>query len=241
MWRLAASSCRLLSAISRNRRAFSRRRGLGGEGLEEVDGLRRNRLPAVLVIGGEDADGAAASNHGDDQEAPDAQPGEGRVRRAEAESGRQRVLLAEEQGRALPAHRPQRPGVVEGDRHALQGLPVVGRRAGAGPSREREAVRLGGQRPDVDPIEAHDLAGRVEDARELLSERERLLQRGRDPVELLQVAGETFQLAALVVDLLEQPRVLDGQNRLGGKGLEELHDLWQEVPGLRSQDAQGAR
>ena len=37
LWRLAAWSCRLLSAISRNRRAFSEDQGgLGSEGLEEV-------------------------------------------------------------------------------------------------------------------------------------------------------------------------------------------------------------
>ena len=46
----------------------------------------------------------------------------------------------------------------------------------------------------------------------------------------LVLAGD-FELAALVLDLPEQPRVLDGQGRLGGEGPEQLDDLRREVAG----------
>ena len=44
------------------------------------------------------------------------------------------------------------------------------------------------------------------------------------------LAGD-FELAALVLDLPEQPRVLDGQGRLGGEGPEEIDDLRRKLPG----------
>ena len=50
----------------------------------------------------------------------------------------------------------------------------------------------------------------------------------------LVLAGR-LELAALVLDLVEQPRVLDRQGRLGGEGLQELDHLGGELAGrLRS-------
>jgi hypothetical protein len=48
--------------------------------------------------------------------------------------------------------------------------------------------------------------------------------------ELRLVAVGDLELAALVLDLAEQARVLDGDGRLGGEGLEEVHDLRRELP-----------
>src|SRR5438132_5772089 len=45
---------------------------------------------------------------------------------------------------------------------------------------------------------------------------------------------------ALVFDLQEQPRVLDGQGRLGGEGAEEPHDLRLELSGSLARDGQDA-
>ena len=44
------------------------------------------------------------------------------------------------------------------------------------------------------------------------------------------LAGD-LELAALLLDLAEEPRVLDGQRRLGGEGLQELDDLGGELSG----------
>ena len=49
-----------------------------------------------------------------------------------------------------------------------------------------------------------------------------------------------LELAALVLDLAEEPRVLDGQRRLGGEGLEEADDLRRELPGRLPGDGEPA-
>ena len=72
-------------------------------------------------------------------------------------------------------------------------------------------------------VEPDHLARSVEHARELLREGQRLLERRREPGELLLVAGELLEGPALLVDLPEEPRVLDGDDRLGREGLEEIH------------------
>ena len=90
----------------------------------------------------------------------------------------------------------------------------------------------------MEPVQAHDLAGGVEHARELLAEGERLLERGGEPVELLHVPREALQLPALLVDLAEQPGVLDGEHRLGREGLERGDDLGREGAPLAAQDDQ---
>src|SRR5213078_425680 len=43
--------------------------------------------------------------------------------------------------------------------------------------------------------------------------------------ELQLVAAGNLELAALVLDLVEESRVLDGERRLGREGLERLDDL----------------
>ena len=53
--------------------------------------------------------------------------------------------------------------------------------------------------------------------------------------ELRLVLAGDRELAALLLDLAEQPGVLDGQRRLRGEGLQELDDLRRELPG-RSPD-----
>ena len=110
-----------------------------------------------------------------------------------------------------------------------------------GPGPERERVGLRRQRPDVEPVQAHDLAGGVEHARELLAEGERLLEGGGEPVELLHVPGEALQLPALLVDLAKQPGVLDGEHRLGREGLERGDDLGREGAPLAPQDHEAAQ
>jgi len=47
--------------------------------------------------------------------------------------------------------------------------------------------------------------------------------------ELRLVAVGLLKLAALVLDLSEQARVLDGQGRLGGESLEDFDDLRGEL------------
>src|SRR5206468_3928089 len=46
----------------------------------------------------------------------------------------------------------------------------------------------------------------------------------------LVLAGDR-ELAALLLDLAEKPRVLDGEGRLGGEGLQDLDDLGSKLPG----------
>ena len=58
--------------------------------------------------------------------------------------------------------------------------------------------------------------------------------------ELGLVAVGRLELAALVPDLPEQPRVLDGQGRLGCEGLEQLDDLGREISGRVLVDGQPA-
>src|SRR5207247_60634 len=49
--------------------------------------------------------------------------------------------------------------------------------------------------------------------------------------ELRLVPARDLELPALFLDLPEQPRVLDGQGRLGREGLQRLDDLRREFPG----------
>ena len=79
-------------------------------------------------------------------------------------------------------------------------------------------------------VEADHLARGVEDAGELLGEGQRLLERGREAGELLLVARELFERPALLVDLPEQPRILNGEDGLGREGLEQVHDRRRERP-----------
>jgi hypothetical protein len=59
-------------------------RRLGGEGLEQVDDVRRDRRPAHTVVRGQGPDRPSAGDHGDDEEALDAQTGELGIGRAQA-------------------------------------------------------------------------------------------------------------------------------------------------------------
>src|SRR5947208_1831823 len=52
--------------------------------------------------------------------------------------------------------------------------------------------------------------------------------------ELRLVLADNLELATLLLDLLEEPRVLDGEHRLGGEGLEQFHRLRLEAA-LRSE------
>src|SRR4029077_17711110 len=103
--------------------------------------------------------------------------------------------------------------LAEGYRHADQILPVT--LAEPGPRADHEPVGGGAGGPDVGVVEADHLARGVEDARELLGEGQRLLERRREAGELLLVARELLERPALVVDLPEQPRILDGDDPLG--------------------------
>ena len=63
-----------------------------------------------------------------------------------------------------------------------------------------------------------------------LGEAEDRVQRGPELMrhvreELRLVAAGRLELPALVRDLLEEPRVLDGQRRLAGEGLEQVDHL----------------
>ena len=59
--------------------------------------------------------------------------------------------------------------------------------------------------------------------------------------ELGLVPAGNFQLAALLLDLLEQPRVLNGERRLTGKGLEQLDGGRRELAGRLARDDQAAQ
>ncbi len=50
----------------------------------------------------------------------------------------------------------------------------------------------------------------------------------------------SLELAPLLLDLAEEPGVLDGQDRLGGKGLEQVHDLGRKFARLLTPDDQTA-
>ena len=141
---------------------------VGGEGLEQVQRVDGNGPAACPVVGGEDPDGAAAGDHGDDEEALDPQAGERRVGRAQAIVDRQRVVLGEAQGRAVSADGGQRARLADGDRHAGEIVPVALLEAGLGG--DHEPCAIGTERPHVDAVEADHLARGVEDARELLRE-----------------------------------------------------------------------
>ena len=218
--RLATSSSLPLSWISWKSRAFSTAMAACDANVwQQVDGGRRDRVTAHPVVRGEDPDRATPRDHRDHQDVPRAQGGEGRVGRSEPQLWRQGMLVVEEQRRAVPARRGQRAGLPEGDRQAFQRLPFLGSEAGA--RAEREGVARWRERPHVQPVEPDHLPGRVEHARQLLAERERLLERGGEPVELVHVAGKALQLASLLLELTEEPRVLDGEGRLGGEGREK--------------------
>jgi hypothetical protein len=58
--------------------------------------------------------------------------------------------------------------------------------------------------------------------------------------ELRLVAVGGLELAALVLDLPEQPRVLDGQRRLAGEGLEDIDDLRGKFAGRLLGDGEAA-
>ena len=49
--------------------------------------------------------------------------------------------------------------------------------------------------------------------------------------ELATCAAGGLELLTLVLELAEQPGVLDGENRLGGEGLQQTRPPWRELPG----------
>src|SRR5205814_9597762 len=54
------------------------------------------------------------------------------------------------------------------------------------------------------------------------------------------VTSRNLQLAALELARAEQPRVLDGEGGLGGKGTQEADDVWCEVSGGFADDGETA-
>src|SRR5437899_4238334 len=66
--------------------------------------------------------------------------------------------------------------------------------------------------------------------------RAQLVGHVRQELRLVAVGG--LELAALVPDLAEEPRVLDGQSRLAGESLEEIDDLRGELSGCLSGDGE---
>ncbi len=203
-------------------------RRLRGEGMQQVDGVGRNRRPAHAVVRAENAHGAPAGDHGADEKRLEPQGGNRRVGRAQSILLRQRVRLAEKQRLAVAVDGRQRARLAEGYRHADQISPVA--LAEPGPRADHEPVGRRAERPDVEVVEADHLARGVEDARELLREGQRLLERRREAGELLLVARELLEGPALLVDLPEEPRILDGDDRLGREGLEQVHDRLRERP-----------
>src|ERR1700752_3533029 len=118
------------------------------------------------------------------------------------------MRLAEKHRLAVAVHIRQRARFAKRYRHADQISPVA--LAEPGPRTDHEAVGAGAGGPDVEVVEADHLTSGVENAGELLAERQRLLQDRRESRELLLVARELLEGPALLVDLPEEPRVLDG-------------------------------
>src|SRR5262249_3393404 len=197
-------------------------RRLGSEGLEQLDGMRRNRRPAPPVVAGQHAERATASDHRDDEELLDAQAGDAGVRWTQPILRRQRVRVGDQLWLTIAVDGGQGARFLERDAYARQLFPVVFRQARASRGRHAVAVRAG--RPDVELVQADDLPGGLQHPRELLRQRQRLLERRRKPRELLLVARQFLERAALLVDLTEQTRVLDRDHRLGREGLEQLDD-----------------
>ena len=72
----------------------------------------------------------------------------------------------------------------------------------------------------------HPLGQHLREAEDRVQRRPELV--GHVGEELGLVAAGRLELPALVRDLAEEARVLDGQRRLGGEGLEQLDDLRRE-------------
>ena len=92
--------------------------------------------------------------------------------------------------------------------------------ARAGPDR---AVRVLLQRLRVLPQHLGDADDRVERRAQLVA---------HAGEELRLVLTGDFELLAFLADFGEQARVLDRQNRLGGKGLEQFHRASENSPGV---------
>ena len=72
----------------------------------------------------------------------------------------------------------------------------------------------------------HPLGQHLREAEDRVQRRPQLV--GHVGEELGLVAARGLELPALVLDLPEEPSVLDGEGRLGGEGLEQLDDLRRE-------------
>jgi hypothetical protein len=105
---------------------------------------------------------------------------------------------------------------------------------------DHQPIGRGAERPDVEAVEANHLACGVEDPRQLLGEGQGLLKRRREAVELLLVTRQLLERAALLVDLAEEPGILDGDDRLGCEGLEQIHGRLRECSWYFSPDYQAA-
>ncbi len=203
-------------------------RRLRGKAMQQVHGMGGNRSPAHAVVRAENAHGAPAGNHRTDEKSLEPQGGDRRVWETQSILLRQWMRLAEQQRLAVAEDGRQRSRLPEGYRHADQIPPVTLAEPGAGA--DHEPVGGGAGRPDVEVVEADHLPRGVEDAGELLREGQRLLERRRETGELLLVARELLEGPALLVDLPEEPRILDGDDRLGGERLEQVNDRLRERP-----------
>src|SRR5262245_34252831 len=106
------------------------------------------------------------------------------------------MRVVEQPRLAVTPYRGQRARVGDRYGHTDQVLPVS--RAEAGLGVDHQAFTRRAQRPDVQPVEANDLARGVQHSRELLRERQRLLQGCREPVELVLVARQLLERSALL-------------------------------------------
>ena len=221
LWRLAASSCRLLSAISRKRRAFWIARADWVANVSRTRTTSGGNVAGRLADDGQDADDLLLPKQRHRQERAIARLEERRPHRAlvgafharcrgsgpahAARAARPVAALApwESARRAERVQRSCLPRIhvaARAEPELLGGLVVLEDRASVGP---RQLTGAGDDRVEH-RVEVERRADRAAD----LAQRRELLHRAR-------------QLARPRLQLLEQPHVLDGDDRLVGEGLEQ--------------------
>src|SRR5262249_32599449 len=132
----------------------------------------------------------------------------------------------------------QRSRLVERDGHPDQSLPVALSEPGLGA--DQECISSSVEGPDVEAIETDYVACGIKNARELLSQGQWFLESCRKTVELLLVAGESFKPWVFPGEPPKEPRIVDGQSRLGGECREQLNRLRRELPRRFAIHCQGA-
>jgi hypothetical protein len=135
--------------------------------------------------------------------------------------------------------------LVDGDRRVVQ-LHVAGLHLGQVEDVVQQGEQVLARLPDVAEIvllasvevTEHPLQQDLGEADHGVQRRSQLVGHARQELRL--VAAGDLELGALALELLEQPRVEDGEGRLAGEGLEQVGDLVAEATRSPPTDHQGA-